>query len=78
MKIYKARPGPAVRGQPDSPAGRIIDISREGIVVATGKENLIIEELQIEGKRAMSAGEFAAGHKIRSGEIFSKKDLHAY
>ncbi|MFH1269922.1 MAG: methionyl-tRNA formyltransferase [Candidatus Omnitrophota bacterium] len=78
LKIYKARPGPAVRGQPDSPAGRIIDISREGIVVATGKENLIIEELQIEGKRAMSAGEFAAGHKIRSGEIFSKKDLHAH
>jgi methionyl-tRNA formyltransferase len=41
--------------------------------VATGKDNLNIEELQIEGKRRMKSLEFILGHKICKGEIFGKK-----
>lgn len=71
LKIYKAK----VSGQKDIPVslGEIVEVSKKGICVVTGKDNLIIEELQIEGKRKMTVGEFIAGHKIRPGEILGKK-----
>ncbi len=70
VKIYKAGISPLADRQLNRPAGEIIDISKTGIVVATGKDNLIIEELQLEGKRKMRVDEFIAGHKINIGDIF--------
>jgi len=68
LKIYKAETalseGPEVR----RPAGIITQVSKTGIVVATGKDDLIIKELQIEGKRKMTVEEFSAGNKISVGE----------
>jgi methionyl-tRNA formyltransferase len=73
LKIYKATVSPTAR-QPDSSCpGEIIQVSKEGIVVSTGKNNLIINELQIEGRRRMKVEEFIAGHKIIAGEKFDKK-----
>jgi methionyl-tRNA formyltransferase len=74
IKIYQAevsrRAGePVSRSAP----GEIIDISKEGLSVACGKDILIIKELQLEGKRRMSAEEFIAGHKISIGDSFGKK-----
>ncbi len=68
LKIYKARVGSCAREFLSSVAGKIINVSKEGIVVATGKDNLTIEELQIEGKRRMKVEEFIAGHKISPGD----------
>lgn len=48
--------------------GTISRVIEDGIVVCTGKGDLIIEELQIEGKRKMTAREFVSGHKIKIGE----------
>jgi methionyl-tRNA formyltransferase len=73
LKIYKVGVCPFARLPVTPLAGEIISISKEGIVVATEKSNLIIEELQIEGKRKMTAGEFIAGHKISVGERFGNK-----
>ena len=68
LKIYKAR---IVTRQDTSPQfGQIVDISKEGIAVATGKEFLVIQELQVEGKRRMSVEEFIAGHKASSKDKF--------
>lgn len=53
--------------------GQIIEISKEGILVATTEGSLLIEELQIEGKKRMKAEEFLAGHKVSVGEILGKK-----
>jgi methionyl-tRNA formyltransferase len=36
--------------------------------VATGGDNLIIEELQIEGKKKMKAEDFISGHRIKPGD----------
>lgn len=73
LKIYKARVG----SQPVKPArslpGQITGVSREGMVVSAGEGNIIIEELQMEGKRPMMAGEFISGHKISLGEILGIK-----
>jgi methionyl-tRNA formyltransferase len=51
----------------DAPPGTIVDTSH-GIQVATGhRQRLAIEQLQPEGKRAMSAQEFLAGHPLKVG-----------
>lgn len=74
LKVYKTkvcRPaGPPVSRS----AGEIIKVSKEGIVVVTGKDNLVIEELQLEGKRRMRIEEFMSGHKINIGEKFIRKN----
>jgi len=51
-------------------AGEVVGIYKEGIVVATAKDCLILEELQLEGGRRMSAREFVLGHKLSAGDIF--------
>lgn len=72
LKIYKASTVPAVSALKHLPA-EIIHIDKNGILVATGKDCLLIEELQLEGRRIMKAEEFIAGHKICTGEILGKK-----
>lgn len=75
LKIYKAKVFQLL-AVPCLPAGRscqlsaggVVRVDREGIVVATGKDDLIIEELQMEGKRRMKVAEFISGHKISPGE----------
>lgn len=71
LKIYKASVCAALSDNISEP-GEIVGISKEGISVATGKDNLVIEELQIEGKKRMKAEEFIVGHKIQEGEKLSK------
>ncbi|MGD0335683.1 MAG: methionyl-tRNA formyltransferase [Candidatus Omnitrophota bacterium] len=70
LKIYKAKISSQVRKFASSNPGEILEASKEGIVVLTGKGNIIIEELQMEGKRIMSAAQFLSGHKISAGERF--------
>ncbi len=73
LKIYKAKVIKPPSHQATKPPGEIVQVSQEGVVVATGKDNLIIEELQIEGKRRMGAEEFIAGHKICVGEMLKEE-----
>lgn len=51
--------------------GSIIDISKNGINVATSGSSVLITMLQPEGKRAMSAVEFSRGRNIKPGDRFS-------
>lgn len=49
--------------------GKILDVDpRRGILVQTGKGNLFIVALQLEGRKKMSAAEFILGHTIETGE----------
>ncbi len=50
-------------------AGEVVSIAAEGIAIATGAGTLIIHELQLAGRRRMTAKEFVAGHPIQVGEI---------
>ncbi len=49
--------------------GQVVEVGKKWIGVATGKGILFISELQIEGKRPMSAQAFIAGHDIKVGDI---------
>lgn len=50
----------------------VIAVSKEAIAVATGRDILLIHQLQIEGKKKMSVKEFAAGHTLSAGEKLGK------
>jgi methionyl-tRNA formyltransferase len=51
------------RGSP----GMIFQVGVEGIKVATGKECLLLTEVQLQGRRRMNAAEFIKGHPIPIG-----------
>ncbi len=73
LKIYKVRAeAAAVETGPHRP-GELVRLSRDGVTVACGKGGIVIQELQMEGRRVMTAEEFLAGHKIHAGETFGKK-----
>ncbi|MFH0790734.1 MAG: methionyl-tRNA formyltransferase [Candidatus Omnitrophota bacterium] len=73
LKIYKARACLSAVVSNTVVCGQILEAAKDKIVAAAGKDSLIIEELQIEGKRKMLTREFLAGHKIHTGEIFGDK-----
>ena len=50
------------------PAGEVLPSTKDGVVVGCGEGSLRITELQREGGRRMTAGEFLAGHPLRPGE----------
>ena len=68
LKIYKA--DVVQRTGLSAGAGEILNISKAGLEIVTGKGVLVVRELQIEGKRRMKVEEFAAGHKIFPGDNF--------
>jgi len=49
--------------------GEVFEVNRNGIKVTCRDGIVIIKNLQPEGKRVMSAGEFLSGHNIKKGEI---------
>jgi len=74
LKVYKAQvtaQGIGVSGH--QVPGEIVNVSKSGIEIKTRNGSLLIEELQIEGKRKMSVAEFITGHKISAGETLGRK-----
>lgn len=65
IKVHKVRAGFG-SGAP----GEILSVGREGIEAATADGSIIIEELQLEGKKRLKAAEFLAGCRLEPGSIF--------
>ncbi len=54
------------------PSGRITEVNKNGIQVCCGQNSIyLIEELQPEGKRSMSAYSFSLGARISTGDTFA-------
>lgn len=73
LKLYRAEVvtehrSPVAGGAAPSP-GTLVNADDYGILVVTGKDSLLIKELQAEGKRRMTAAEFVHGHKIEKGVV---------
>ncbi len=51
--------------------GEILGLERDGILVGTGKGALKIKEVQLEGKKRISAEEFFRGYRPQKGEKFT-------
>ncbi|MEW6442304.1 MAG: methionyl-tRNA formyltransferase [bacterium] len=48
--------------------GEVLEISAQGLLVATGQDVLRVTGLQLEGGRRMTVGEFLRGHEIEPGQ----------
>ena len=49
----------------------IIDITQDGILVKCGEDAILLEEVQLEGKKRMSAYAFACGKRLKPGMTLS-------
>ena len=66
LKVYRTRTAEG-SGLP----GTVLRADRHGIEVACLKGSLIIEELQLAGKKRLDAASFLAGYTISAGALFS-------
>lgn len=70
LKIWKAAP---VEGKPGQTAGTILAVSKNSVTVAAGEGALEIFELQLEGKKRMTAHDFLLGVKMEPGEVLGNQ-----
>lgn len=70
LKIWRAEPDmeTAAIGKP----GEILQVDKERVTVAAGRGVLHVYELQLEGKKRMTAHDFLLGVKMQTGEILEK------
>ena len=64
LKVLRAD---LVAGKAGAPPGIVIGADAQGLVVACGEGALQVTELQLEGRRRMSAGDFVAGQRLALG-----------
>ena len=73
MKIWSAEVG-AESVPPGARPGEVVAVSPEALAVATGHGILMIEELQLAGRRYMRVRDFLAGHPITVGERLGSEE----
>lgn len=69
LKILKASVQEQTKDGPFGTPGKTFLATNDKVAVQTGKHFLIIEELQIEGKKPMPVGEFLKGHLKFIGNV---------
>jgi len=70
LGLWAADLGPEDAGAGDGPPGRVVEASPRGIAVRTGRGQLMLRSLQLEGKKRMDAADFLRGHPMAPGERF--------
>ncbi|MBL7158806.1 MAG: methionyl-tRNA formyltransferase [Candidatus Omnitrophica bacterium] len=71
LKILQAEILPAYK---KLAPGTIIETRSDGIVVACGKNSIVIKELQLEGGKSMDAANFLRGHKLERGNTLGTEN----
>lgn len=66
LKIWRAE---VVGGHSDYEPGTVVEVQKDSFSIQTGDGWLRILEVQLEGKKRMSAGDFLRGMKIQDGDI---------
>jgi methionyl-tRNA formyltransferase len=65
-----------IRGSVPGSAGTVLS-TRDGIAVATGRGTLVLEEIQLEGRRRLSAAEFVRGGAVVVGTVLGSRSAPA-
>ena len=69
LKVFSA-----IRHRKDSgPAGVVLRADRRGILVGAGNGAVLLREVQMEGRKRMSARDFLAGHPITPGLVLGPR-----
>lgn len=69
LKVCRARVGKA-----SGPPGTVLKADKAGIEIACNGGSLIVEELQLEGRKRLAAAEFLAGCRMDPGTLLGTKD----
>lgn len=69
LKLVQVRPLPGWRG--NEPPGRVVS-TRQGVAVATGEGALLLDEVQLAGKRAMPTADFCCGQQDFVGALLGQ------
>ncbi len=69
LKIFRTEPDDSWF---DGSPGTVVSVGNDNFTVKCGKGNLKIFEVQVEGKRKISARDFINGFRIRKGEILGR------
>jgi len=69
VKLWRARVHAV---PPAAPPGTITAVLPEGLCVACGAEQLLVQELQPANRRRMSAREFVQGYRVQPGDSFDQ------
>lgn len=72
LKIWRAEPDQSLNADGASAPGQILKADRDYVAVAAGEGALRVYELQLEGKKRMTAHDFLLGVKMQPGEILGK------
>lgn len=65
LKIWKAE---VIDRNTDFESGVVAEVTKDGFCIQTGNGLLKLLEIQLEGKKRMTAGEFLRGAKIQTGD----------
>jgi len=57
----------------DHPPGTLILANQQGLLVTTGKDCLLIKEIQPEGKKRMTVAAYLCGHPLTPGKLLLKE-----
>ncbi len=52
-----------------SKPGEILEVKKEGILVGTGKGNIMLKEIQFDSGKRLKVEQYLAGHSIEKGEL---------
>lgn len=63
-----------VHQKSEQPAGTILRASREGLLIVTGENCLLVKEVQLEGKKRMSVEALLCGYTIVPGMVLEGKN----
>ncbi|ABW18972.1 methionyl-tRNA formyltransferase [Alkaliphilus oremlandii] len=69
MKIWKST---VIESELQEVPGKIIDVKKDCILVATGQNILSIEEIQFSGKKRMGVRDYLVGNAIEKGNILGE------
>ncbi len=72
-RIHRATtPGGDGAGSETAAPGKILACAKDGIAVATGEGRLLLQELQMPGKKVLGAAEFIRGQRVEPGARFEE------
>jgi methionyl-tRNA formyltransferase len=74
LKVFAVTPN-SISLTPATP-GTVLETSPHGILVAAGEGTVLLREVQMEGKRRMSAGEFLRGNPLTPGSLLGEAVVH--
>ncbi len=69
LKIFKALPLPEVRHS--QKPGTVVEIQRDSFTIACAQGALLVQEVQLQGKKRMSVKDFFNGFKMETGALLT-------